>query len=183
MQTLDATLFRARIARFEKMADGILSCMSDVTPKNSTPKQRAQIATDGRQVCAHGRVSQEQLLGISDFIEAFVGEGISFRALPCGQDHLELGISGALLGRREYIQEERESLFSRFGIIASSWTCVTGRCDPKSGAWSRCHPRRSLGVRGTARNVTSGLVSSTADSPQGRRVLKTSLAASSGEPL
>lgn len=123
VQILDGKLFGERIARFDKMVDGVLALGDGVTPKNSTPKQRAQLAAAAKTAMMGG-TSSEQLAAMSEFVDAFVGEGISMRALACGQEHLEYGFGGALLGRREYIQEERELLFSRYGTVASSWTCV-----------------------------------------------------------
>jgi hypothetical protein len=61
---------------------------------------------------------------IVDAVAAVVGDSVSMRVLPCGVDHLEYSFSGALLGRREYLQEERENLFSRYGQAPSAWTAV-----------------------------------------------------------
>ncbi len=123
VQILDGKLFGQRIERFEKMADGVLNLTPKVTPKHSTPKDRARMSGAAKSALMGG-ISSEQLTAMSEFVDAFVGEGISLRALPCGLQYLDAGFGGALLGRREYIQEERETLFSRYGTIASSWTCV-----------------------------------------------------------
>jgi stalled ribosome alternative rescue factor ArfA len=123
VQLLDGALFRQRLERFDKMVDGILALTGGVTPRNSTPKQRALMSSTAKAALMGG-VSSVQLSAMSDFVEAFVGESISFRALACGADHLAHGFGGTLLGRAEYIQEERESLLSRYGTVASNWTCV-----------------------------------------------------------
>lgn len=123
VQLLDGSLFRQRLERLDKMVDGILALTGGVTPRNSTPKQRAAMSSTARSALMGG-VTSEQLHAMSDFVEAFVGESIAFRALACGADHLAHGFGGTLLGRAEYIQEERESLLSRYGTVASNWTCV-----------------------------------------------------------
>jgi hypothetical protein len=123
VQTLDGGLFGERIARFEKMARGVLGLSGHETPKHSTPAQRAQFSNT-TLAALMGGMSPVQLTAMTEFVDAFVGQGIAFRALACGKDDPPAGFAGALLGRREYIQEERESLFSRYGVTASSWTCV-----------------------------------------------------------
>lgn len=123
VQILDAKLFVERLGRFDRMAEGILGVGPQVSPKNSTPAQRRQLATAMKSAMMGG-LEPEQLQAMGGFVDAFVGDDIAFRALACGRDHLELGFGGALLGRREYIQEERDSLFSRYGTFASSWTCL-----------------------------------------------------------
>lgn len=123
VQLLDGSLFRQRLERFDKMIDGYLGLAADVTPRNSTPKQRAQVSSAAKAALMGG-ITSEQLGAISDFVDAFVGDSISFRALASGTEHLAHGFGGTLLGRREYIQEERESLLSRYGTVASNWTCV-----------------------------------------------------------
>lgn len=128
VQILDGALFGERMARFDKMADGIVSVtMDELTPRNSNPQQRQRQIAKAKEMAkatVMGGMSTDQLAAISAFVEAFVGEGISLRALPCGMEQMELGFQGALLGRREYIQDERETLFSRYGTVASNWTCV-----------------------------------------------------------
>jgi hypothetical protein len=123
VQVLDGKLFGERLSRFDKMAEGILRLNHQPTPKHSKPADRQRLLTAAKTVLMGGMTS-DQLAAMGDFVDAFVGEGIALRALPCGLEDLELGFGGALLGRREYIQEERETLFSRYGTVASNWTCV-----------------------------------------------------------
>jgi hypothetical protein len=49
---------------------------------------------------------------------------VSVRLLPCGAGHLESGFAGLLSGRKEYLQEERANLFSRYGQAPTPWTTV-----------------------------------------------------------
>jgi hypothetical protein len=51
-------------------------------------------------------------------------DAISVRFPACGQSRPELALSGSLLERSEYIQLERDALFSRYGSILKGWTSV-----------------------------------------------------------
>lgn len=44
--------------------------------------------------------------------------------MPFGADHLEYHFAGTLLSRSEYIQDEREALFARYGYLLQDWTVV-----------------------------------------------------------
>jgi hypothetical protein len=52
------------------------------------------------------------------------GDGISLRAMPCGDDNPECSFSGTLLNRSEYIEPERGAIFARLGMRPSNWTMV-----------------------------------------------------------
>lgn len=56
--------------------------------------------------------------------EYLTSDSISVRFLACGEEHPEFSFSGSLLGREEYIQNEREALFSRYGSHLSGWTAI-----------------------------------------------------------
>ena len=58
---------------------------------------------------------------MNDFLAS---DAITVRVLPCGPEQTSYSFVGSLLGRDEYIQREREALFSRYGSIVSGWTCV-----------------------------------------------------------
>lgn len=58
---------------------------------------------------------------MSDFLES---DSIAVRVLPFGREETSYSFVGSLLGRDEYIQPEREALFSRYGAVVSGWTCV-----------------------------------------------------------
>jgi hypothetical protein len=61
---------------------------------------------------------------ISDVMTSLLGEEIALRVLPCGRQYPEYSFGGVLLNRSEYLQKEREALFSRFGSFLSGWTFV-----------------------------------------------------------
>jgi hypothetical protein len=44
--------------------------------------------------------------------------------LPCSQEYSEFSFGAALLGRRGYVQEEREALFSQYGTVLKDWRVV-----------------------------------------------------------
>ncbi len=121
VQVLDGGLFGERVERFKRMAKALVT-MTDALPAVNNPKQEAKmlVAAIDKQM----GIPSAKIDAISEFVQAFVGDSISLRALPCGRENLEYGFSGALLGRKEYILEERENLFSRYGNVASRWTTV-----------------------------------------------------------
>lgn len=121
VQVLDGGLFRSRVARFEKMAEALVD-ITDAVPVVTNPKQRAQLVAKAKDAVMG--IPAAQVEAIASFVEAFVGDSVSVRVLPCGRDHMEYAFSGALLGRKEYLQEEREHLFSRYGALTSRWTTV-----------------------------------------------------------
>jgi len=71
-----------------------------------------------------GGISLNQLASIRDFIDAFASNSIIVRVLPFGAKHSEYHFAGTLLSRNEYIQPEREALFSRYGTSLEDWTIV-----------------------------------------------------------
>lgn len=75
-----------------------------------------------------------QIKDIAEMIAAFTNDAISVRVLPCGLDHPEYHFAGTLLSRSEYIQEEREALFARYGTKLEDWTVVmqVARIPPKT---------------------------------------------------
>lgn len=122
VQLLDGQLFRSRIERFTKMADTIVEIsggLSGLKGRQLTDARKAAKST------IMGGVTDEYLDAISGFVESFLGDSIALRVMPCGgDDNLDLCFSGALLNRLEYIQQEREHLFSRYGAAAGEWTAV-----------------------------------------------------------
>lgn len=123
VQILDGGLFGERLKRMESMVDAIVKLTSGAIPGNASARQRSE-ATQAAKRAAMGGMSSAELEAFAGFVNAFVGDSIAIRFMPCGAENAEYGFSGALLGRREYIQEEREHLFSRYGNAAGSWHCL-----------------------------------------------------------
>lgn len=128
VQMLDGGLFESRLDRFLSMADHLSRLgvkTDDLKPiKGKTvEKQKEELLKKARAEIL-GTVSEDYIKAMSGFIQSFLGDDIAMRALPCGEKYLEFGFSGALLNRADYIQDEREHLFSRYGTYMSNWTCV-----------------------------------------------------------
>lgn len=127
VELLDAAWFEERLRRFDTMVGALVRIgVEGVKPQGHHPNQKlkpAQIDAMKRQFFG-GELSPDQLQAIGEFISAFMGDAISLRVLPCGKDKPELGFAGALLGRTEYIQEEREHLYGTYGSELRSWTVV-----------------------------------------------------------
>ncbi len=132
VQLLDSSFFRSRIERFAAMAEAFVDMNLPTDGPKTPPKGGAKSAAGRSQqqlraqamTTLMGSTSLDRVKAISRLIESFAGESILLRILPCGLDNLELGFTGTLLGRSEYIQEERESLFSRYGQAPTMWRTV-----------------------------------------------------------
>lgn len=81
-----------------------------------------------------GAKSVDQMRSIMKVMQSFIGGTISVRMLACGVDHPESGFAGSLLGRDEYLQREREELYSRYGSVLSGWTALMQIAHIPSGA-------------------------------------------------
>jgi hypothetical protein len=123
LQILDGELFRARLERFLKMIDSLIRINPPEIKQGASQKQKDSVLQAAKKEIMGG-LDERQIEAIWEFIESFLGDTIAMRALPCGTEHLEYAFNGALLGRNEYIQEEREHLFSRYGTDLRDWVCV-----------------------------------------------------------
>lgn len=106
--------------------------------QKTNPGQRKQIerkikaaeeqieAEARREVAAQlgGAAGLDQMRSVMNVLASFIGESIAVRLLSCGLDHPEMGFAGSLLARDEYLQRERDELFSRYGSILRGWTTV-----------------------------------------------------------
>lgn len=64
------------------------------------------------------------ILAIRNLMDGLLEEGISIRAMPCGDERPECSFTGTLLPRSEYIDPERSAIFGRLGVRPSEWTVV-----------------------------------------------------------
>lgn len=71
-----------------------------------------------------GSAGMDQMRSVMKVLSSFIGDAIAVRLLACGLDHPEMGFAGSLLARDEYLQRERDELFSRYGSILRDWTTV-----------------------------------------------------------
>ncbi|MBN9611266.1 MAG: hypothetical protein J0I11_18355 [Actinobacteria bacterium] len=134
VQLLDAEFFESRVQRLLHLSKSIYSMQegaasqyasrSSSSTKRTADNKAAIRERDAGLAAMMGGISHHQLEAIVRAVRAFVGDSVSIRILPCGLGHLEFAFIGNLLGRREYIQEERENLFSRYGQAPTKWTTV-----------------------------------------------------------
>lgn len=61
---------------------------------------------------------------LADLFGAFTNETVTVQVNPCGEEYSMYHFSGALLNRSDYIQDEREELFGRYGMHLKGWTIV-----------------------------------------------------------
>lgn len=66
----------------------------------------------------------EMMRNMGAFVELFMGGQIVVRQFPCGVHHPAFAFVGALLDRAGYLQEERESLFAKYGHRVADWDMV-----------------------------------------------------------
>lgn len=123
IQILDPSFFSARLARFNDFADHLISLITAEGSVNLNKQQLKQAKTRARKEL-WGDTDPKMVERISALISSFLADSIAIRVLPCGASLPEISFGGVLLGRREYIQEEREALFSRYGSLLRGWSAV-----------------------------------------------------------
>lgn len=142
IQVLDPEFVKNRVSQFGNMASAIAGAqIGPQEAESSTPParkggatrsgQRGRTAEQVRQAMKDeqikkmtGGVSLGLLADIVEFVSAFTSDSITVRALPFGTERPEYHFAGTLLSRSEYIQPEREALFSRYGMNLDDWTVV-----------------------------------------------------------
>lgn len=142
IQILDPQFVKSRFEQYIRLVTGIAGAQLGKVPDlpGTPPVRRGGSTTRGVAAAkgddAREKVKQEllsTLLGessvgqIRDIIEAvaaFTNDSISVRVLPCGRQCPDYHFAGTLLSRSEYIQEEREALFGRYGVYLHDWTAV-----------------------------------------------------------
>lgn len=142
VQILDPSFVRSRIDQVSRVARAIAGFMvpeADAQPSRPPTRQggRTQSGSKGQNASqvreSNKDAAAEALLGgsslsmfddVADFVSAFANDSIMVRAQPCGPSRPELHFGGVLLSRSDYLQEDREALFSRYGSQLSDWTVV-----------------------------------------------------------
>ncbi len=128
VQILDSGFIADRVERLTQLGEAYVDSQSEPGPipgrgrnqgKGAIERERAeQIAK------LFGSTTPQNMRAIAQMVQALNGGEAAVRLLPCGAAHVEYGFSGTLLGRQNYMQQERESLFSRYGQAPSVWTVV-----------------------------------------------------------
>jgi hypothetical protein len=122
-QVFDATFFRQRLDRLRAFSRAVIEVSSSDALAGKSQRDRDRIIAQAERQMWDG--TDPSLVGaISDVMVSLLGEEIALRVLPCGREHPEYSFGGVLLNRSDYLQKEREALFSRFGSFLSGWTFV-----------------------------------------------------------
>lgn len=142
IQILDPQFINARIEQFGRLASASVGAgLGEVPDVVAVPPTRKKGSTRSGTRAQTGNAAREQkkaellsdllsgtslsqMKDIADTVAAFTNGAISVRVLPCGRDYPNYHFAGTLLGRSDYIQEEREALFSRYGVYLDGWTAV-----------------------------------------------------------
>lgn len=142
VQILDPTFVRSRITQVTRVARAIAGLtMGAVEPEAAPPPSRQggrthagkrpqsvdQVRDAQKEAAVQailGDVAPAMFNEIADFTAGFTNDSIVVRAQPCGPGRPELHFGGMLLSRSDYVQEDREALFSRYGTQLRDWTVV-----------------------------------------------------------
>lgn len=142
VQVLDPQFVKSRFEQFARLVAGIAGAQIGKAPDIAAiPPVRKGGSTRGGSPAVKGDAAREalkeelvsklletssigQIKDIIESVSAFTNDSISVRVLPCGREHPEYHFAGTLLSRSEYIQEEREALFGRYGVYLDNWTVV-----------------------------------------------------------
>ena len=183
IQILDPEFTRNRIGQFGRLVSSFVGIMvgaqsseNPVPPirqgGSTKPGRRPRSADEIREALIaekltefSGGVSLEQLASLGDMVDAFTNSSIIARALPFGSEHPEYHFAGTLLSRSEYIQPEREALFSRYGTRLNNWTIVMQLAripspeKPKLPDFNKPLTDGDVLSRGVLENTINGIVS------------------------
>ncbi|WP_157430449.1 DUF6414 family protein [Actinomadura macra] len=142
LRVLDPAFFAGRITNLLDLASAIfgLSLADQVAQPAVPPSRKGGSMKGGQRARSPQEVRtekidalvKESMEGLSpeamrDFAklaDAFTNKTISLRCFPCGADSPQFHFAGALLSRSDYIQDEREELYSRNGTELDGWTIV-----------------------------------------------------------
>lgn len=142
IQVLDPQFVKSRFEQYIRLVSGIVGAQIGKVPDiaaippvrkggNTKPGSPAAKEEAAREALKEELLSKllegitiGQIRDIVGSVSAFTNDEISVRILPCGRDHPEYHFAGTLLSRSEYIQEEREALFGRYGVYLNGWTAI-----------------------------------------------------------
>jgi hypothetical protein len=123
IQMLDPQFFQARLQRTNDFFDAMVA-LNTKPSQPGTSKSQIERVRQERRRALWNQTDPEVITKIGGVIQSLLGDAIAARMLPCGEDRPEFGFGAALLGRRGYIQEEREALFSQYGTVLKDWRVV-----------------------------------------------------------
>jgi hypothetical protein len=123
LQILDPRFFTRRLERMSEFANALVQLQSADALAGKSQRDRERIM---REALKHlwGGTDPAMVTNIANVMSSLTSDEIALRVVPCGPDHPNLSFGGILLDRSDYMQKEREALFSRFGSVLSGWTVV-----------------------------------------------------------
>jgi hypothetical protein len=133
VQVLDPVFFTTRLKRLREFSRALVELTlgddrgkppqgKGQSPKTSE-RERERLLNQAERAMWQG-VDPDSIRSISEVLMSLTSGEIALRVIPCGPDRPELSFGGVLLDRVEYLQKEREALFSRYGSILGGWTVV-----------------------------------------------------------
>lgn len=122
-QVFDPTQFDARLSRLSDFARAVVELTSSEALVGKSQREQERILKDAERKL-WGEVPAGAVRAMGSLLTSLLHGQIALRVLPCGSGHSALSFGGVLLGRSNYIQQEREALFSRFGPLLQGWTIV-----------------------------------------------------------
>lgn len=128
VQILDGGFFASRVERLMQFGEAYIDSQMTAGPIPGKGRNQGKGALEREREAKltelFGELSTTNMQGIARLVKSFAGNEAAVRLLPCGASHVEYSFFGTMLGRANYMQEERESLFSRYGQSPSKWTVV-----------------------------------------------------------
>ncbi|MGC2406300.1 MAG: hypothetical protein WA431_07820 [Candidatus Cybelea sp.] len=85
--------------------------------------RQLNLQTLGEQMIG-GKHVADNMLAMGRFVYTLLSGQIIIRQFPCGLEHKDYNIVGILSDKLGFLQEDRESLFSKYGYELSQWTLV-----------------------------------------------------------
>jgi hypothetical protein len=123
-RVLDSVIFEQQLKAFAEWP----RLMANISGHQALQKLRPEQRT-GRLKSLAGKLAEEWnvevVKNIGEVVGHFMSGQIVSRQFPCGIDHPDFALVGILLGKPGYLQEERESLFGKYGFGTTTWTVVS----------------------------------------------------------
>jgi hypothetical protein len=127
IQVLDPRFFTARLDRIRQFSRSLVDLQVDDqqagAQRRPSQRDRDRLAEKLEREMWSG-TDPAVVTRIAQVMSSLSSGEIALRVIPCGNDKPELSFGGILLDRADYLQKEREALFSRFGSVLSGWTVV-----------------------------------------------------------
>lgn len=144
VRLVDSSYIESSLERIDRMLDGwadVLMVNSQLAGSSSPPAPTKRTGGNSQQRAGGGNradrdrtraqfkrehlgAAPEMFAALRQLIGSLLEDGISFRAMPAGEDQPNCSFTGTLLDRSEYIEPERGAIFSRLGLKPTRWTIV-----------------------------------------------------------